>query len=192
MLRVLLLLLGALAVLASPALARPSGFRLVERESLVDVESTVDTILAVLAPPPPPPAATKSAKIAPPSDWSYLTCLPSHFDGARVLPHFLDTPQWSVDACTAAASAAGYTYAGAIGGGECWASTSLPSTAPHLSEAACGTWTCLDDQSRTCGGMESYEVYVSGGAQGAEAVAEEVGAGVGADAEGQVVFGRRR
>ncbi|KAF7332397.1 hypothetical protein MKEN_00121500 [Mycena kentingensis (nom. inval.)] len=89
--------------------------------------------------------------------WQYKGCFGDNIN-SRALPHQLTISSGvTIESCTAACKANGYTVAGVEFGRECWCSFQLPTTS-LLADAACQT-ACIANTAEFCGGSSKLTVY---------------------------------
>lgn len=92
--------------------------------------------------------------LPPPPESTYLGCFVD--DATRALPNALAAGGSTIESCTAAAYAAGFTYAGLQWGGECWAGDTLGFA--HVSDGEC-TMVCTANPSQICGDNWRNSIY---------------------------------
>ncbi|GAA5999907.1 hypothetical protein JCM10207_005966 [Rhodosporidiobolus poonsookiae] len=121
--------------------------------------TTATTTTATITASPTP--TLSPTKLSTDPEWTYQGCSSDLVDGARALPNQLSiSGSRTIEACLAAAKKAGYSVAALSYGQECWAGNSVSPYSKPLDASKC-KMVCKDNQSMTCGGSGSLDVYFS-------------------------------
>ncbi|KAJ7068678.1 WSC domain-containing protein [Mycena amicta] len=88
--------------------------------------------------------------------WQYQGCFADNVN-SRALPHRQTISGVTIETCTAACKASGYSVAGLEFGQECWCNFQLPTTS-LLGNSDCQT-ACLANTEEFCGGSSKLTVY---------------------------------
>ncbi|KAK4048779.1 hypothetical protein OIV83_004545 [Microbotryomycetes sp. JL201] len=93
-------------------------------------------------------------------DWTYTACYNDLINGARTLPNQLDNPAKTIQGCLTACKAKNYAVCALSYGGECFAGSALSVNTVKIAASVC-TMKCGGDSSKTCGGPQGLDVYMS-------------------------------
>ncbi|ORY92817.1 hypothetical protein BCR35DRAFT_349137 [Leucosporidium creatinivorum] len=109
----------------------------------------------------PSASASASTKLTTSPDWTYSACYSDNMNNVRFLPYTLSNPSSTIESCLEACKSAGYAVCALeYGGGECYAGAALSSASTVLAASKC-SMTCNGDSTKTCGGPDALDVYLS-------------------------------
>ncbi|KAJ7368760.1 WSC domain-containing protein [Mycena albidolilacea] len=89
--------------------------------------------------------------------WNYLGCFPDAVSSRQIPNLHTISGGVTIESCTSACKASGFSVAGLEFGQECWCGSSPPSTT-LLSDSDCST-TCAANTSEICGGSSKLTVF---------------------------------
>jgi len=90
------------------------------------------------------------------NNWSYAGCYTDNLSPRSMQPQ-VSTSNQTVEGCVASCTKSGYAYAGVEWGGECFCSSTLP-TSSKLADSSCNK-NCNDNAAEYCGAGATLQVY---------------------------------
>ncbi|KAM0792065.1 hypothetical protein ACM66B_004770 [Microbotryomycetes sp. NB124-2] len=107
-----------------------------------------------------PSSTALNTKLTNSPDWTYSACYSDLINGARTLSNQLDNPTKTIQGCLSACKTKKYAICALSYGGECFAGAALSRDTKKISASVC-TMKCDGDSTKTCGGPQGLDVYLS-------------------------------